>query len=234
MKKLFMLSGVLAPIIYVATVILGGLLRPGYSHVAEAISELVAAGAPNRPLLSALFILYNVLSSAFGLGLFLKDRDEPYRRASGLFGSLALVVIGILGVCMELFFPQDPGGIPTTSAGTMHIVFAGIVSLGTMVAILLTAFWFRNSPDFSGYVTYSLITVAMIFVSGGLTAVAVANNHPLLGLSERITIGAYIQWLFVIGITMYRFTHTTTTNNSSSLFTSRSTTRAALKNNHTS
>jgi hypothetical membrane protein len=52
MKKFFMLSGVLAPIIYVATVILGGLLRPGYSHVAEAISELVATGAPNRPLLN--------------------------------------------------------------------------------------------------------------------------------------------------------------------------------------
>ena len=59
MKKLLMLCGISAAIIYVGTVILGGLLRPGYSHISMAISELVADGAPNRSLLSSLFLLYN-------------------------------------------------------------------------------------------------------------------------------------------------------------------------------
>jgi hypothetical membrane protein len=76
MKRLMVLSGTLAPVIYVGTVILGGLLRPGYSHVAQPISELVAAGAPNKPLLSGLFIIYNVLCSVFGIGLFLQVQNS--------------------------------------------------------------------------------------------------------------------------------------------------------------
>jgi hypothetical protein len=102
MKKPLMICGMLAAVIYVGTVILGGFLRSDYSHMAEAISELVAVGAANRPLLS-----------------------------------------------------QDPGGLPTTTAGTMHIVLAGIASLGTMVAILALGLWFRNFRGLRGYVMKS-------------------------------------------------------------------------------
>lgn len=205
MKRFLLISGMLAAIIYVGTVILGGLLRPGYSHVAEAISELVAAGAPNRTLLSSLFLLYNALLSFFGVGLFLKARSQLRGRVSGLLGSLALaLLVGLAGVLMELFFPQDPGGLPTTAAGTVHIALAGIASLGTMVAVLALGLWFRNFPDLKSYVTYSLITVALIFVSGGLTVAALATNHPLFGVSERITIGAFTLWLFIISLKIYR------------------------------
>ena len=205
MKKFVMMSGRLAAVTYVGTVILGGLLRPGYSHLAMAISELVAAGAPNRALLSSLFLLYNVLLSFFGVGLFLKARSQLRRRVSGLFGALALaLLVSMAGVLMELFFPQDPGGLPTTTAGTVHFALAGLASLGTMVAVLALGLWFRNFPALKGYATYSLITVAVIFVSGGLTAAALTNNHPLFGVSERITIGAFILWLFIISLKIYR------------------------------
>ena len=46
---------------------------------------------------------------------------------------------------------------------------------------------------------YSLISVAIIFVSGGLTAAAMANHSPLFGLIERITIFTFILWMFIIG-----------------------------------
>jgi Protein of unknown function (DUF998) len=52
-----MLCGVAAAILYVGTVILGGLLRPGYNHISMAISELVADGVPNRSLLSSAFLV---------------------------------------------------------------------------------------------------------------------------------------------------------------------------------
>ena len=204
MKKLLMLCGIFAAIVYVGTVILGGLLRPGYSHVSEAISELVADGAPNRPLLSSLFLLYNVLASAFGIGLFLRAKSQSRSQISGIIGSLALLLVGLAGILMELAFPQDRGGTATTFAGTMHFVMTGIASLGTMVAILLLAFWFRDFPGLKGYVAYSWISVAIIFVSGGLTAAALANHHPLFGLIERITILTFTLWMLVIGLKMYQ------------------------------
>lgn len=204
MKKLLMLCGISAAVVYVGTVILGGLLRPGYSHISEAISELVADGAPNRPLLSSLFLLYNVLASAFGIGLFLKAKSQSRSQISGIIGSLALFLVGPAGILMELAFPQDPGGTATTFAGTMHFVMAGITSFGTMVAILLLAFWFKSFPPLKSYVIYSWISVMIIFISGSLTAAALASHHPLFGLIERITILTFTLWLFVIGLKMYQ------------------------------
>jgi hypothetical protein len=199
MKKTLMLCGIAAAVIYLGTVILGGLLRPGYSHISMAISELVANGAPNRSLLSALFLFYNILLSIFGVGLFLKANSQPRGRVSGIIGSLALVTVGIAGVLMELAFPQELGGTATTFAGTMHLVMAGVASLGTMVAILTMAFWFKNVPALKSYVKYSLTSVAIVFISGGMTAAAMANHSSLFGLIERITIFTFILWVFMIG-----------------------------------
>jgi hypothetical protein len=199
MKKLLMLCGVAAAIIYVGTVFLGGWLRPGYSHISMAISELVADGAPNRALLSSSFLVYNALLSIFGLGLFLKANSHSRGRISGMIGSLTLLLVGLAGILMELAFPQEPGGTATTFTGIMHFVMAGVAALGTMVAILMLAFWFKNIPALKGYVGYSLISVAVIFISGGLGAAAMANHSPLFGLIERITIFTFTLWISVVG-----------------------------------
>jgi hypothetical protein len=198
MKKTLMLCGIAAAVVYFGTVILGGLLRPGYSHISMAISELVADGAPNRSLLSSSFLVYNLLVSLFGVGLFLKASSQLQGRVSGTVGSWALIAVGVAGLLMELAFPQEPGGTATTFTGTMHFVMAGIASLGTMVAVLMLAFWFKKTPELKGYVFYSIASVAVIFVSGGMSAVAMANRSPVFGLIERITIFTFILWIFVI------------------------------------
>ena len=97
-----------APFVYIGAVILGGLLRPGYSHIAHAISELIATGAPNTALLNPLFTLYNILLATFGSGLLRTVKTYPGERGthSGCWGALALVIVGILGVLMNVFFPH--------------------------------------------------------------------------------------------------------------------------------
>jgi len=199
MKKILMLCGVAAAIIYVGTVILGGWLSPGYSHISMAISELVADGAPNRSLLSSSFLVYNTLLSIFGLGILLKANGSSRGRITGIIGSLSLLLVGLAGILMELAFPQEPGGTAATFTGIMHFVMAGIAALGTMVAILMLAFWFKNILALKGYVLYSLLSVALIFLSGGLGAAAMANHSPLFGLIERITIFTFTMWIFVLG-----------------------------------
>jgi hypothetical membrane protein len=203
-RKYLLFCGMLAALIYIGTVILGGLLRPGYSHVAHAISELIAAGAPNTALLTPLFTLYDLLLAAFGVGLLLTVKASAERQGarSGACGALALVVSGLLGVLMNHFFPEDPGGPPVTFAGTVHVVLAGVLSLGTMLAILSTGLWLRHRPGLHAYWRYSLLSLLLVFVSGGLGAVAIATHSPYLGLVERVTIGAFVQWVFVIALTL--------------------------------
>jgi hypothetical membrane protein len=208
MRKYLLLCGVLAPFIYVSAVILGGLLRPGYSHTTQAISELIAAGAPNTTLLIPLFTLYDLLLAAFGAGLLLTVmiRTEQHGKRSGAWGGLALVVAGLLGVLMNLFFPQDPGGPPVTVTGMVHVVLAGVLSLGTMLAMLCTGLWLRHLPDQRAAWIYSLISLAVVFISGGLGAAAIASRSPYLGLVERATIGAFVQWAFAIALRVSVFT----------------------------
>jgi hypothetical membrane protein len=83
-NKILMLSGILAPLAYVLTVVVGGILRPGYSHIAQYISELIEAGAPNKAILDPLFAIYNILTIAFGIGLFLYIREKSDNRRKRL------------------------------------------------------------------------------------------------------------------------------------------------------
>jgi hypothetical membrane protein len=205
-NRILLLSGILAPIVYVLTVILGGVIQPGYSHVAQAVSDLIATDAPNKPLLDPLFALYNLLAIAFALGFFQYVRSDHQNRGKvvGTLGALVLVAQGIFGLA-TLFFPEPAGGMSAaiTSVGAMHIVFAGLSSLATMLAILLLGFWFRNNQRLRAYSLYSFISVAAVFLSGGMAAISVANQSPIGGLLERITIGGFLQWLFVIALNLY-------------------------------
>jgi hypothetical protein len=146
-----------------------------------------------------LFLLYNLLVSAFGVGLFINVNSHPHARTSGMIGSIALIAVGAAGILMELAFPQEPGGTAATFSGLMHFVMAGVASFGTMVAILMMGFWFKGDPELQGYVKYSLISVAIVFISGGMTAAAMANHSSLFGLLERVTIFTFILWMFMIG-----------------------------------
>jgi hypothetical protein len=45
--------------------------------------------------------------------------------------------------------------------------------------------------------------LAVVFLSGGLAATTIAHPSPFNGLIERITIGGFLQWLFVISYKVY-------------------------------
>ena len=72
--KYLLLAGMAAPLVYAATVILGGLLTPDYSHVDQAISELTATGALRRGQVEMGFVFYNVLVVLFAVGLLFRTR----------------------------------------------------------------------------------------------------------------------------------------------------------------
>lgn len=204
--KFLMICGILAPVVYILTVILGGAIRPGYSHISQAVSDLIATEAPNKSILDSLFALYNLMTIAFGAGLFLYVRSDHQnrRKVIGALGAIILIVEGVFGI-ITLFFPEDAGGMKSaiSSTGAMHIVFAGLSSLTTMLAILFMGFWFRNSQTMRRYGLYSFMSVAAVFLSGGFAAFSVATQSPIGGLVERITIGGFLQWLFIIALMMY-------------------------------
>lgn len=203
-NKILLLCGILAPVVYVLTVFIGGVITPGYSHISQYVSELIQTGAPNKIILNPLFALYNILVIFFGIGLlqYVRNVQEHERKLAGTLGTITLIIEGLAGF-LTLFFPQDPIGSQITTTGTMHIILASVSSLTTMLAMLLLGLWFRNVPALRGVGLYSFVFLGVVFVSGGFAARTIANPSPFNGLIERVTIGGFLLWLFVIGWELY-------------------------------
>lgn len=188
-RRLFFVCGIAAVLLYVAAVITGGVLRPGYNHLSMAISELIETGAPNKALLDGLFIAYNALLIIFAWAL-----GMTVRGGSGLSvsGAAVLAAVGALGLAMTIFFPMDPRGSAATLTGTLHLVVAGALSLGSILSILFLAL---GSKDRDAFWTYSMVSFVLVLVAGAFAAYTAARGSPLMGLAERLTIGLFLQWV---------------------------------------
>ena len=60
-RKLYALSGIIAPLLFGGLLFVEGLLRPGYSHVTQAISELGQVGTPYAEIQDANFVLTGLM-----------------------------------------------------------------------------------------------------------------------------------------------------------------------------
>lgn len=192
-SRLPRLAGIAGPLVFVANVIIGGWITPGYSHVRHAVSELTQAGCAHPVLLGAPFVLSALLLGAFGTEL---RRTRPTSRGRAI--GLLLELYAAQAVLLATVFPQDPIGAPLTGPGTLHLVLVGVSALCIVGAILLAAA--ESGPHERWFRAYSLATVAVMFASGASTGVLIAWDIPWLGLVERITQGAYLVWFVVFAV----------------------------------
>lgn len=190
-------AGVLAPLLCAATVVAGAAWRPGYSHVANAISELVEARAPHRGRLNVAFFAYNALSIAFGFGITVVAANPTIVLAGWL-----LAATGGLGLVMS-WFPMDPVGSPTTLPGIGHLVLAGLMSIGTIAAIVTFAIGSGDVPGWSAFAAYSYVTAGVVAATGLVAATTAARHRPTMGAWERLTIGCFLQWHVALAIRLF-------------------------------
>ncbi|MFA6553817.1 MAG: DUF998 domain-containing protein [Patescibacteria group bacterium] len=180
--------GIISPILYIVAVVVGGFLRPGYSHYHNTINELTVAGSEPLVIIIVLFFLYNIGLILIGIG--------PGKAVHTKLVKTTLRIVGLMGLFGGLmyFFPQDPRNAEATTAGTIHIVMAGVLSLLTITAAVIAGFGLRLAQQKKlASVSWGLATG--ILITGGLTALAVAQGWQYVGLWERFTIGMFLAWL---------------------------------------
>src|SRR5918995_1832750 len=199
LRKVLLICGILASLLYVATDILAGMLWEGYSFSSQAISELSAIGAPTRPLVVTLGIIYDMLLIAFGLCVWVIVGGGQRRRgALRLIGGV-LVVIGAIGFVWAPLFPMHLRGAEMTFTDTMHWAIAGMVVLLILVMITLGAIayrrWFRLY-SIGTLATLLLVGMWSIFVGGA--QIAAQESTPFFGVTERITVYGYLAWVAVL------------------------------------
>lgn len=196
--SLWPLAGIAAPLVYLVAVVVGGALTPGYSHIAGPVGALIMAGEPVALVLIPLFALYNALLVAFAMTF-----RDAFREAGvriGLLAPVALAVTGLLGALM-LVYPMDPLGLPLTETGRLNAFFAGIAAAATMAAVFFTAIALRRALGWQALAWYSYASLAVI-VLAGIWSAAAGTSSPLMGLAERLMVGAFLQWVLVVAVAL--------------------------------
>jgi K+-transporting ATPase A subunit len=199
-QKGLLSCGIVSSILYLASIIIGAFQWEGYSSFSQTISELIAIDAPTRPLIVSLWIMYDILIYAFGIGIW---------SAAGLKHSLRVVASGligkeILGIVVTLFFPIHLRGVEGTFTDAMH----GIL---TMVGVLfyMLAMGFGATAFGKNFRLFSILTMIILPVFGmlaGMDAPRLGANlaTPWMGVWERINVGASMLWILVLAITLLR------------------------------
>lgn len=186
--------GAVGPIVYVAAVILGGFLWPGYSHYSQTVNSLISSGAPNQVILVPLFIFYNVCVILLGVGLYYGIMKELRH----VWGPAFLVAAGAGGLTLFLF-PQDHlTGTTFTVSSTLHLAITGIVVFFTLAGIALCWLLFRLDPRWKGYDLFSMVMLP-IAVSLGILGV-VSLSAPYAGLADRLSIGSILLWMEIASV----------------------------------
>lgn len=200
MRKALLVCGILSSLLYAAMMMIVGPMRwEGYSLVSHTVSELGAIGAPSRPVLIPLGIAYQVLITAFGVGVWTSAAQNRSLRIAGCF----LVAYGLIGFTAP-FASVHLRGQPGSLSDTLHIILTAVT-----VVFMLLSVGFAAAALGTRFRLYSIVTLLVVLAFGawaGLDGPRIVANLPTpwVGLKERICIGGFLLWVVVLAVRLLR------------------------------
>lgn len=196
MKRLMLLCGVFAPLLYAVADALAGLYWGDYSFRDQTISELGAIGAPSRFLFTLLLIPTYLLLLVFGVGVWrMAGGNRRLRMAAGL-----LIAFGVIAITIGPFVSMQMRENEQGLTGALHLIEGGIEML-----ILFAAMGFAAGSLGRGFRLYTIITIILVLIFGawsGMDApdVEAGLPTPWLGVKERIFWYTYQLWFAVLAL----------------------------------
>lgn len=196
--KLALVQGIVAPVLFGLIAIVGGAMRPGYSHFSQAISELTEAGAVDKAYLDPPLFLVQLLTILFGIGLL---RAVPARNRHLQFSAVVMILLGALGLFYARY-PMDPMGSAMTADGRMHLIIVSVSALGAIAAVLLAVFGWRRVPNQQRLARISVFVLVVMLASGIISGVTGFAGWPGIGLWQRLNIAAFSLWQIATAVTL--------------------------------
>ena len=197
-RRALLVCGVLSSLVYVGIDQIAAVRNAGYHDFAsQTISELFARGAPTKPLVDPLLVLYDLLTIAFGVGVWQSARGNRPRRVA----AASLIAVGAIGLPGPWLFPMNLRGVGGDGS---HIAVTGVIVLFILVAMAAGAF--ALGPRFR---VYSIASMVATLGFGALTGVqakglATGDPTPWIGITERLCIGAFLVWVGVLAVALLR------------------------------
>ena len=185
----------LAVVIYLLHILIGGILWKTYNHLQQPISDLTATGAPNRSLLLLFTNIYGGLALIFAVSFTFFERKERHKLV--IWGGVSFIILHIVSISYS-FFPQDLPGAEPSFAGMMHLAITALIVPFTILTPLLIGFGLKKEKAWKTLGNFSLICGILIIIFGGMSGFFFAKGLSYFGLVERINIGTLQIWTFVL------------------------------------
>lgn len=200
-KKCLAACGIISSVLYLAADVLGGIRYDGYSFTSQAVSELMAIGAPSESVVDPIFIAYGVFALAFGVGVFWEGGGRT--RVLQISGGL-LIGYAAIGFTGPTLFEMHPRGAAGSASDLPHIMVTAVLVLLLLLAIGFGAFSLGRR-----FLVYSFATIGTMIVLGAASApygarLAAGLPTPGFGIVERITIYASMLWIAAFAVALVR------------------------------
>jgi hypothetical protein len=192
LRRAFLAAGPLSSLLYVvATDGVAASMWPGYRRTEQMVSELLAVGSPGRDAITPLLWIYTLLFIAFGVGVWSSTHGNRALRTGGGL----LIGYGLWNI-VGGFFPLrlgDDTSIPP------HIVATNIQLALMVAAMCFVAAGFRGRMRW-----YSIASLVLSEVMGMIAFMAAPGPNLVLGIGERISIGAFLLWVAVLAVALWK------------------------------
>jgi hypothetical membrane protein len=185
------LGGVDGPALFVLTFTIAGMLRPAYSPLSQAISDLGVGD--DSWIVNGSLVLLGVLLVGFAITFYRMVR--PRTSAAVRFVCASLIALVGVGYAVAGLFPE------TTP---IHwLVGATGVYAGAALGFLATGLLLRGDPAWRGWAVYSLLaslaTVALVALTFYTYAPSVPPVARLGGHMERVVFLEILAWYVAFG-----------------------------------
>lgn len=200
MKKVFLICGIIASVLYIGTDTFLAMSWEDYSYNSQTISELSAIGAQTRTAwLVAMIFLFNPLLIAFGIGVWQSAGEKRSLKITGIL----LSIWGAMGY-VWLLFPMHMRGEIGSTTDTGHLVMAGIT-----VPLMMLFIGFGSGAGGKWFRFYSILTILAMLIFGAWTGMQAPQVEaqlptPWLGVIERISVYSPMLWILVLAILLLR------------------------------
>jgi len=199
LDRILIVSGIVAPVVLLLSVLISGNLYPGYSHLSQAISELGTQDVPHNAILNYVGLVPSgILTFLFSLAMFRNLKGGP----ALLISSVCVALVGISRIAAGIF-PCDPGCMPIiTIIGRFHFIFGSLALFAGSVAPLAMGFHLRSSHSRALYLS-SLILGSAAF----LLFLALVSEVWLatIGGIQRLLLILTYGWIILVAINMGAF-----------------------------
>jgi hypothetical protein len=177
---------ILAISYFIVAVVLLHFLRPDLNPLRRFLSEY--AVGPFGFLMTSAFFCLGLGSFALVIGLY-QGVSRPGRSWIGLI----LLGIWSVAVLLEVIFPADLLGMPTTTTGRIHEQLFGLAVLSLIPGTFLLSWRFKNDKNWSTFQWPAMVFSIMILLV--FIVFLYTNNSEFAGLNQRIFTVTVLLWL---------------------------------------